>query len=277
VTGSGDLEDPVAREYLAWCEREQEPANTIRRRRTVLRAVGCPSTITREEIETWWFARGHLAKSSRANELAILRSFYTWCAIWEKRLDDPTVRLKAPKGARGLPRPATDREWAQLLAHMAALPRRGAELTRAIKLGAWAGVRVSEAANLAWPDIDVDRRQARVTGKGGKTRLVSLTEQLLKALGPDHGGNVVTGRPDGWTGDTLRKYVNAEIHAAVGPHVTFHKLRHRYGTRAYRKTKDPIALAEQMGHASPSTAMTFYASAADDAGRQIADAAADDD
>lgn len=276
MTGSSALQDPVAEEYLAWCRREGEPDNTIRRRRAVLRAVGCPSSITREGIETWWSSRTHLAKSSRANELAILRSFYTWCAIWEKRLDDPTVRLKAPRAVRGLPKPATDREWQRMLAHMAELPRRGPELTRAIKLGAWAGVRVSEAASLSWSDIDVDLRQARVTGKGGKTRVVSLSKQLLEALGEDHGGNVITGRPEGWTGATLGKYVNAEIRAAVGPHVTFHKLRHRYGTRAYRGTKDPKALADQMGHASVSTTMTFYSAAADDAGQQIADAAADD-
>lgn len=271
------LEDPVAAEYIAWCRREQQPENTIRRRRTVLRSIESPSTISRDEVETWWYARTHLSKTTRANELAILRTFYRWCAFYDKRPDDPTVRIKAPKGRRGIPKPATDREWARLLAHVADLPKRSAELTRAIKLGAWAGLRVSEAAGLDWPDIDVDSRQARVVGKGGKERLVSLSKKLLDALGDDHGGNVVTGRPTGWSGATLGKYANEAIHDAIGPAVTFHKLRHRYGTKAYRATKDPKALAEQMGHSSTETTMTFYAAADDRAGRQIADAAADDD
>src|SRR5205085_8392417 len=84
------LADPIAVIYLAWCEQERVPPNTIRRRRTVLRAVGNAGAATREDLEAWWSTRTHLGASSRANELAVLRSFYKWCQIWEHRLDDPT-------------------------------------------------------------------------------------------------------------------------------------------------------------------------------------------
>lgn len=77
----------------------------------------------------------------------------------------------------------------------------------------------------------------------------------------EHDGSIVTGRTRGWSGNTLGEYVNAEIYAAVGGHVTFHKLRHRYGSLGCQRTKDPKALAQQMGHASVSTTMTFYAAA----------------
>ncbi|NGZ99374.1 tyrosine-type recombinase/integrase [Nocardioides sp. W3-2-3] len=103
----------------------------------------------------------------------MVRAFYTWCQMWEYRDDNPSVRLQAPTQGKGKPRPATRREFDQILNHIAGLPVRSAELRRAVLLGTWAGLRVSEAAGLDWPDIDVETRKAWVTGKGGKTREVS--------------------------------------------------------------------------------------------------------
>lgn len=272
------LEDAAAAAYIAWCELQHHPENTIRRRRTVLRAVGNPGTATREELEAWWTNRTHLADTSRANELAILRSFYRWCQIWEHRLDDPTVRLQPPTTGSGAPRPATRRELDLILEHLKTRPKDGAQLRRAVLLGVWGGFRISEAAHLQWSHIDPDTRRARVEGKGRKTRTVKLSMRLLEELLPDSGGNVVTGRARGWAADTLGHKINAAIHVAVPlePDLTFHKLRHRYGSLGYQRTKDPKALAELMGHASVSTTMTFYAAAADDAADAIADAVADD-
>lgn len=266
------LTDPISSAYIAWCVAEGVPENTIRRRRTVLRSVATAGVATREEIEDWWTTRRHLRASTRANDLAVLRSFYTWCQIWEHRQDNPTIRLRPPKSATGAPKPFSRRELDLILEAVENDP----PLTRAVLLGAWAGLRVSEAARLRWSDIDVDNRRARVTGKGSKTRSVTLSKRLLDKLLPDDGGNVVTGRDRGWAPGTLGRKVNAAIKAA-GVVGTFHKLRHRYGSVGYQRTKDPKALAEQMGHASVSTTMSFYAAAADEAAQQIADAVSDDD
>lgn len=265
------LADPIASDYLDWCERERTPRNTIKRRRTVLRAVGTPGTISREDLEAWWDGRQHLKDSSRANELAVLRSFYTWCQVWERRTDNPTVRISTPKAGAGAPRPVTRREWDLIIAHV----KDDGPMRRAMYLAVWAGLRREEAARLSWSDIDPDTRVARVLGKGRKTRLVKFSTRLIEELLPDHGGNVVTGTEQAWAPDTLGRKVNAAIRAA-GVDATYHKLRHRYGSLAYQRTKDPKALAELMGHASVATTMSFYAAAADDAADAIADAVVDE-
>jgi integrase len=277
------LEDPIGVEYLAWCERQLQPANTLRRRRAVLRSIGNPGTATREEIEAWWETRVNLQAggprkgTSRANDLAIVRAFYTWCQMWEYRQDNPAVRLQPPKQRRGKPRPATRREFDQILAHIAALPVRGPALRRAVLLGTWAGLRVSEAAGLNWADIDLETRTAWVTGKGNKTREVTLATRLIEELGDPHAGNVVTGTATAWATTTLGHYVNGAIRDAGVPEgVRFHKLRHRYGSIGYQRVKDPRALADQMGHASVATTMSFYAAAADEAAQAIADAVVDE-
>lgn len=266
-----ELPDRAAAAYIAWSVAENVPDNTIRRRRAVLRSVGNAGDATREEVETWWTDRGHLMDSSRANDLAVLRAFYRWCQAWEYRLDDPTARIRTPKPPVGVPKPPSRREFDRILAHVTPNP----PMLRAVLLGAGAGLRIAEAATLTWPDIDADTRTARVTGKGRKTRIVPFTVKLIEALGDDHGGNVVTGREKGWTPAYLGQRVNAAIRAA-GVDCTFHKLRHRYGSLTYQRTKDPNAVAAAMGHASVSTTMRFYAAVADDDLRAVGEAATED-
>lgn len=272
MTGQGfELVDAAAAAYIDWSIRENVPENTIRRRRTVLRSVGNAGTATREEIEAWWRTRGHLMDSSRANDLAVLRAFMRWCQTWEHRIDDPTARIRMPKPPTGAPKPTNRREFDQILTHLADDP----PLRRAVLLGAGAGLRVAEAAALEWPDIDVDTRTARAAGKGRKTRIVPFTAKLIDELLPDHGGNVVTGRDRAWSAGYLGTKVNAAIRAA-GVDCTFHKLRHRYGSLTYQRTKDPNAVAAALGHASVSTTMKFYAAVADDDLRAVGEAATED-
>jgi hypothetical protein len=136
-------------------------------------------------------------------------------------------------------------------------------------LGAYAGLRVSEAAALDWPDVDVEAKRARILGKGQKTRLVALSPLLIDQLLPDTGGNVVAGaehKP--YSAAQLQRRVNRAIKAA-GVDATFHQLRHRYGTIAYQATGDLLAVGRQMGHASPVTT-AVYAAASDEVADQIA-------
>lgn len=271
MTEAADLTDRASAAYIAWSLREHVPDNTIRRRRAVLRSVGNAGDATRAEIEAWWTTRAHLMDSTRANDLAVLRAFYKWCQTWEHRTDNPTARIRIPRPPQGAPKPATRREFDRILAHVA----NDAPVRRTVLLGAGAGLRIAEAAVLTWPDIDADTRTARVTGKGRKTRIVPFPAKLIEALGPDTGGNVVTGTHRTWSADYLGSKVNKAIRAA-GVDCTFHKLRHRYGSLTYQRTKDPNAVAAAMGHASVSTTMRFYAAVADDDLHAVGDAAIED-
>ena len=68
------------------------------------------------------------------------------------------------------------------------------DLRRGVALGAYAGLRAAETAALAWTDIDLDTRRARIVGKGQKTRVVALGVTLIDLLLPEvTGANVVTG------------------------------------------------------------------------------------
>lgn len=258
------MSDQLVDAYLAHLEQERVPVNTIAARRRTLRSIGHPGTATREEVEAWWASRAHLAPSTRSNDLANLRTFYRWASRWEHRGDDPTIRLDAPKVPNGLPRPMSRADLLKLLGELED------DLRRAVCLGAYAGLRVSEAAALDWGDVDVEAKRARILGKGQKSRLVALSTLLIDQLLPETGGNVVAAGGKPYSAAQLQRRVNRAI-AAAGVDATFHQLRHRYGTIAYQATGDLLAVGRQMGHASPVTT-AVYAAASDEVADRIAEA-----
>ena len=261
------ITDPLALAWIEYQEREHVPPNTVLRRTATLRSIGNAGTASREEVESWWATRRHLSPATRSNDLACLRAFYRWAQRWEHRPDDPTRRLDAPKVDRGLPRPVSRDDLHRLLT---SLPD---DLRRAVALGAYAGLRVSEVAALHWRDVDLEARRARVMhSKGGKSRVVALGVVLVDQLQPDTGGYVVSGADQTMTAATLQRRVNRAMHA-LGVRDTFHGLRHRYGTLAYQATRDLVAVGRQMGHSSPVTT-AIYAAAADDVADEIAAAVA---
>lgn len=244
--------DELSRAWLAYCEAEGQAANTVRRRRAVLSRVGNAGTATRDEIESWWASRRDLSPATRANDLACLRAFYKWCLRWDHRHDDPTIRLDPPQVPNGLPRPMSRADLRRLLD---TLPD---DLRRAVALGAYGGLRVSEAASLEWANVNADARRMYVRGKGRKERVVGLSVTLLDELLPDVGGNVVTAGGKPYTADTLQRKVNRAIKRA-GVAGTFHTLRHRFGTVAYEATGDLLAVSRAMGHSSTKTTEVYAA------------------
>ena len=261
------LTDPLSLAWLAHQRAEHTATNTIAARARVLRSVGIAGAASREDIEIWWASRRDLSPATRSNDLACLRSFYKWAIRWEHRADDPTTRLDAPGVDKGLPRPVNRTDLRKLLD---TCPD---DLRRAVALGAYAGLRVSEVAALSWVDVDVEARRARILGsKGGKSRAVALGAVLIDYLLPDTGGNVVTGGRGVMSAAQLQRRVNRAIRAA-GVDATFHQLRHRYGTLAYQATRDLVAVGRQMGHSSPVTT-AIYAAASDDVADAIAEAVA---
>ena len=259
--------DDLSQSWLDHCTAEHIPRNTVLARARVLRSVGNAGTATREDIEAWWATRRDLAPATRRNDLGNLRSFYKWADLWEHReiATDPTARLKAPSVDAGLPRPLGRADMRRLLD---TLPP---DLARAVALGGYAGLRVSEAAALMWDDVDLEARRARIMAtKGTKSRLVALGPILIDLLLPDTRGNVVTGTRKVYTAATLQRRVNRAIHRA-GINLTYHALRHRYGTMAYQNTRDLVAVGRQMGHRTPVSTLV-YAAASDDVADQIAEA-----
>ena len=256
--------DTLSTKHVEWLERQNDRApNTIASRRRVLRSIGNAGTATRDELQEWWESRAHLAPGTRAVDLSHLRDFYRWCQMYDHRADDPSVRLRAPRVGNAVHHKISNEEIARLLD---ALPD---DLQRAVRLGAFAGLRVSESARLDWSDIDTGDDLLTIRGsKGGKSRQVPVSPELIQSLGPRRSGNVITAGGDPFTAPQLQRRLNRAMRAADCEY-TSHDLRHRWGITAYRATNDLLAVGEMMGHSSVNTTK-IYASADSETKRRIA-------
>lgn len=260
------MTDTKAR-FLAYAEHDRNwsPA-TITRYRAVLNNAPDCEMWTVDDADKWWESRRYLAPASRENELAVLRSYFRWMTRWDIRPDDPTRRLDAPKLASKAPDHVGRAELLRLLE--AADTEEAPDLRRALCLGAYGGLRVSEAASLDWSDVYPEERRIKVHGKGAKERLIGYSPLLLDELLPNVGGNVVRGGGKGYAAAVLQRRVNRFM-ARNGVPKTYHDLRKRYATLSIAKTGNVHAVAKAMGWASIETANT-YAAMSDETLDQIA-------
>lgn len=257
------LADPLSAAMIQHMEDRNKPGNTITSMARTLRSVGNAGTATREDVEAWWKTRADLSPSTQSADLSNLRGFYKWCRIWEHRDDDPTLRVEAPKVPNNLPRPIARADLLKILD--TAEP----DIRRAVALGAYGGLRVSECAALRWDQVDAEMNTLDVVAsKGGKSRRVLVSPVLLDALLPSTGIYVVSGTNKKSSASSLQQRANRAIRNA-DVDGTFHQLRHRYGTMAYQATGDLLAVGRMMGHSSPVTT-SVYAQANDDIAAKIA-------
>ncbi len=263
--------DKLSEEHLAWLRAQNDRApNTIASRLRVLRSLKIAGTATRADIDEWWTSRANLAPGTRTVDLSHAREFYQWCAIYEHRLDDPTIHIRAPRGE------ATDHEESKVSnEQIDDLARKlPDDLKRAVFLGAGAGLRISESARLDWADVNSSSDMLRVVkSKGGKTRHVPVSPDLIRLLGQgqeDRRGNVLTAGGAPYHPPQLQRRLNRAMRAA-GAEFTSHDLRHRFGITAYRSCQDLLAVGEMMGHASVNSTR-IYASASSEVKRKVATA-----
>lgn len=254
-------------DFLTWAERDRMRSPlTLARYRNVLAQFADPANATRDEIEAWWSTRLDMAPATRANELACLRSFYRWCTRFDVRPDDPTRRLDAPKIPNRVPRMVGRSDLEKLLGEWTV---DHLDMRRAVALGGFAGLRVSECATLDWSDIDEEARRIFVTGKGRKQRPVPLSPVLLDYLLPNTGGNVVTAGGDPYTPATLQRKIN-RLFERCGMDRRFHDLRKRGASIALSKGANPAAVRVMFGWSSMET-VSHYAVVGDDELDRIAE------
>lgn len=163
--------------------------------------------------------------------------------------DDPSKDLPAIRAPHGIPKPAT------LEAINTALEKASPRVQLMIAIGARVGARAMEIAAVHSNDVEgtPGHYSLRIQGKGDKTRLVPLKDDLAEQI-IDRGGYVFPGRINGHVSPA---YVSRLVSQALPPGVTCHKLRHRFATQVIKSGGELLALQRLMGHASVSTTQGY--------------------
>lgn len=255
--------------YARFCRAQGMRAHTIRLRSQWLTRAArefALETATTEQL-TDWLAGHDWAPETRKSARNALQSFYRWASENGRRDDNPAASLRPIRVPIGMPRPApTD----VLLRALDGATDRDRIM---LALAAFAGLRRTEIAELAWSSI-VDGR-LRIVGKGGRTRQIpispALAELLTAELDRRAAGTFGTGWrynasaklaspyvfPGRWSEHLSPETVGAVLKRRLGDCWSGHTLRHRFATAAYSVQRDLLTVQRLLGHAKPETTARY--------------------
>jgi len=234
----------------------QRPATIALRRALLCRMTRgldgvTPLDLTGERLVAWFGRQTHWSIETRRSYRATARGFFAWAykagrvpAYLGDELP-PVRQRKAP------PRPAPDHAW------RAALEAADARVTLMLRLAGEAGLRRAEVARVHHRDLveGADGWSLLVHGKGGKPRLVPISDSLAEGMRQTHTLAPVGGWlfPTGLGGHLTAGQVGKLVARALPDGWTMHTLRHRFATRAYRGTHNLRAVQVLLGHESVAT------------------------
>ncbi len=221
-------------------------------------------------------ARG-LARATRARRLSAIRQLFRFAFDEGWRPDNPAIRISGPGRDRRLPKTLSQQEVSRLLDAAARTGKTPAETGRdrcLVELLYATGMRVSELVGLPVAAARGDPRLLLIRGKGGKERLVPLTDAARAALrdwlelrqqAEDRArARSLPASPflfpsRGKLGHLTRHWFYMRIKtiaqaAGIDPaRVTPHRLRHAFATHLLENGADLRSIQTLLGHADLST------------------------
>ncbi|WEK01011.1 MAG: tyrosine-type recombinase/integrase [Candidatus Sphingomonas phytovorans] len=208
-----------------------------------------------------------LSRSSVARKSAALRRFFAFLADEGHRTDDPGAALPRPGAQRALPKVLghddVDRLFAAVAARIARVPGdpNDLRLSALVELLYGSGLRATELVSLPRNAIAPDRPYLILRGKGGRERLVPISDRARAAVAAWR-AYVATDRvwlfPSGKAHlSRVRLYQllkDLAVEAGIPPErVSPHVLRHAFATHLLAGGADLRALQSMLGHADIAT------------------------
>jgi integrase len=243
----------------------QPPTSLTLRRIQLVRMArdlgGSPADVTADMLVAWVGAQTGWKTETRRNYRAAVRGFWRWAYRTKRVRDHLADELPKVRERWGAPRPAPDHVWE------AALASADARTTLMLRLAGEAGLRRGEVSRVHTRDLleNSGGAQLVVHGKGGKERVVPISDSLAEVIRRGAAGHTRGVDADGWLfpngkGSHLTAYRVGDLVVRVLPGGwTMHTLRHRFSSRAYRGTRNLRAVQMLLGHQSISTTERYCA------------------
>ena len=245
--------------FTAWAEKTHQLSDT--------------RTITLAHLHDYLAFRKScgLAAASVKLEVVALKIFFRWLASRTRITHDPAEVLPLPRIERYLPETLNEQAAEQLLAAVDVNAPRGLRDRAMLELLYASGLRAGELTGARLENLDLDARVIRVTGKGGKTRLVPVGTKACEAITAylekerpqfvskrtgshiflsRHGKSLTTTRLWQIVKETAKR---AGIDTSVYPHL----LRHSFATHLLEGGADLRVIQEMLGHADISTTQIY--------------------
>jgi len=215
--------------------------------------------------------RAGLSARTAARRLSALRQFHRFLLREGVRGDDPTALLDAPRLRPALPKYLAESEVDGLLQAAARRPGRpGAVALAALEILYATGLRVSELLSLKRSALSGDAAVLLVRGKGGKERIVPLSEPARSAAAAlvAASGEAMKGAVWLFPGRDQRHAMTRQgfalllkqvaLDAGLDPaRVSPHVLRHSFASHLLARGADLRSLQLLLGHADIATTQIY--------------------
>ena len=219
-------------------------------------------------------ATARLTPRTLARRISAMRQFYKFLLLEGMRQDDPTTELDTPRLGRPLPKLLSESEIRTLIDTARSWPGdEGVRLNCISELLYASGLRISELVTLPLAAVRADPRFLLISGKGGKERVVPLSEPARVALAQylecrDH--FLPDSRPSRWLfpsrgriGHLTRQRAGQllkELAAKAGldpAKLSPHVLRHAFASHLLDHGADLRSVQQMLGHADIATTQIY--------------------
>lgn len=219
------------------------------------------------------FEKTRKNNSSRtlARSLAAIRQFYNFLSARNEELENPTARIESPHIEKTLPDYLTVKEVDKLFGSISEDDPYELRDKAIFELLYSGGLRISEAIELLYDDVDFGDQFIRVMGKGSRERIVPMGKEAGRLLKKyiRHSRNDILGireseyffiskkgsklnRKSVWR--LLKNYVSR---TQIVKNITPHTLRHSFATHLLENGADLRAVQELLGHMDISTTQVY--------------------
>jgi len=207
-----------------------------------------------------------------ARQIAALRSFARFCDKRGYAATTAFTVIHPPKQPKSLPKALSigeTRELIDTIEEMEEIPWIAARDTAVLTLLYGCGLRISEALLLRRADAPVgDVEAIRVTGKGGRERIVPVLPAVRRAVDTyinacpfmlEPAEPLFRGARGGPLSPRIIQLATERLRGALGlePSATPHALRHSFATHLLGRGGDLRTIQELLGHASLSTTQIY--------------------
>lgn len=211
------------------------------------------------------------AASTVARKLAAVRSLYAYLVRTERVTQNPAELVSSPKRDSKLPKVLASEEAETLLESIPASTPLELRDRAMLELAYSCGLRCSELIDLDTDSPVFESEQVRVSGKGGKERIVPMGEPAVRALErylakgrpalldePSEKALLVSRNGRRLSPSDVTRRLSLRVReAALAGGVSPHSLRHSFATHLLEGGADLRTIQELLGHASISTTQVY--------------------
>ena len=201
--------------------------------------------------------KNNFSLSSINRKVSVIKNFFKFLQS-EKIIDQINLdKFESLKSSKKIPKAITKNQIDEIFNSLNNSKSRNSKVyTMVLRLMFLSGLRVSEALNLRWSDLNINDFSLNIYGKGSKERKVYLTQDFSKQLSHLKSNSIfifhIKNKPISTR--TINKFLNDSFkNGIINKSLSSHIFRHSFATTMLENNADIRHIQKLLGHSSIST------------------------